>query len=59
MPFLRLGPSARVRRTLERALAGEPPGREEAIGLLAAEGPDFWALLDGAGRLRDQRKGRV
>ncbi len=59
MPFLRLGPSARVRRTLERALAGEPPGREEAIGLLAADGPDFWALLDGAGRLRDQRKGRV
>lgn len=59
MPAVRLGPSLRVRRTLQRALAGEPPDRQEAIGLLAAEGPDFWALVDGAGRLRDQRKGRV
>ncbi len=59
MVGVRSGPGLKVRRVLDRALAGVPPGREEAYALCYAEGPDFWALLEAAGRLRDRCKGRV
>lgn len=59
MPYVRFGPSLRVRRTLQRALSGRPPERLEAYGLCYVEGPDLWALLETAGRLRDRYRGRL
>ena len=44
---------------LERALGGEPPSEEEALGLLGAAGDDLQALLDTADAVRRERVGDV
>jgi len=48
-----------VKESLARVRAGEELQPEDAYPLARAEGADFWALLDTAGTLRDQYKGRV
>jgi 7,8-didemethyl-8-hydroxy-5-deazariboflavin synthase CofG subunit len=45
-------------RALERALAGHPPSREEAVALLGVGDALLPGLLEAAGRLRDQARGR-